>query len=287
MKNVFIADEVANLDKHQTGGRFHPFTCANRGDGNHRVAYGDLGALIPTVRGWVCPFCDYTQDWAHGSMKEGATAPHRPSFSGGGQAPFQDRVQPWMMACFGPIVSADRLERGDRLLEEVFELLQSGDYPRERIRALEEYTYARPKGEPYQEVGGVMVTLAAYSLAHGLDMHEAAETELARIWTKVEKIRAKQAAKPTGSALPVAALSISPTPASSEVIERLVKALEAAETYVIDGVTTAKQNLEMNAGYPTRRPRYEAELQEARDIYAECQAARRAALAAVKENRRG
>lgn len=85
-----------------------------------------------------------------------------------------------------------------------------------------------------------------------------------------------------------------PTPADTDaaqigvgsrdaLIERLVKALEAAETYVIDGVTTAKQNLEMNAAYPARKPRYEAELQEARDIYAECQAARRAALAAAKD----
>ncbi|CCM66756.1 hypothetical protein [Sinorhizobium meliloti] len=66
-------------------------------------------------------------------------------------------------------------------------------------------------------------------------------------------------------------------------IDQLLKALEAAETYVIDGVTTAKQNLQMNAAYPARKPRYEAELQEARDIYAECQAARRAALAAAKD----
>ncbi|WP_234895022.1 hypothetical protein [Agrobacterium vitis] len=116
----------------------------------------------------------------------------------------QSRVQPWMMACFGPEISADKLERGDRLLEEVFELLQSGDYPRERIRALEDYTWSRPKGEPKQEVGGVMVTLAAYCLAYDLNMHEAGEVELARIWTKVEKIRTKQAAKPTGSALPIA-----------------------------------------------------------------------------------
>lgn len=119
-------------------------------------------------------------------------------------APFQSRVQPWMTACFGPEISGDRLERSDRLLEEVLELLQSGDYPRERIAALTGYVWSRPKGEPVQEVGGVMVTLAAYCLAHGLDMHEAGETELARIWNKVEKIRAKQAAKPTGSALPQA-----------------------------------------------------------------------------------
>lgn len=118
---------------------------------------------------------------------------------------FQGRVQPWMMACFGPEISSDRLERGDRLLEEVLELLQSGQYPRDRIASLTNYVFDRPQGEINQEVGGVMVTLAAYCLAHGLDMHAAGETELARIWTKIEKIRAKQAAKPTGSALPIAA----------------------------------------------------------------------------------
>lgn len=49
-----------------------------------------------------------------------------------------------------------------------------------------------------------MVTLAAYCNAHDLSMQQAAEQELERVWTKVEKIRAKQAAKPTGSALPIA-----------------------------------------------------------------------------------
>lgn len=122
-------------------------------------------------------------------------------------APFQDRVKPWMDACFGPEISNDRMERGDRFLEEALELLQSGGYPRERVASLVDYVFDRPVGDPPQEVGGVMVTLAAYCLAHGLDMHEAGETELARIWTKVEKIRAKQAAKPKGSALPVAAQS--------------------------------------------------------------------------------
>lgn len=115
---------------------------------------------------------------------------------------FQARVQPWLMACFGPEISGDRVERGDRLLEEVFELLQSGGYDPARVVALRDYVWSREVGEPSQEVGGVMVTLAAYCLAHGLDMHAAAEAELARVWTKVEKIRAKQAAKPVGSALP-------------------------------------------------------------------------------------
>ena len=86
----------------------------------------------------------------------------------------------------------------------MLELLQAVGYPRERIAALTDYTWTKPPGEPAQEVGGTMVTLAAFCLAHRLDMHEAGETELARVWTKVEQIRAKQAAKPTGSALPQA-----------------------------------------------------------------------------------
>jgi hypothetical protein len=109
-----------------------------------------------------------------------------------------------MMACFGPEISSDRVERGDRLLEEVFELLQSGGYDPARVVALRDYVWGREAGEPFQEVGGVQITLAAYCLAHDLNMHEAGEAELARIWTKVDKIRAKQAAKPVGSALPVA-----------------------------------------------------------------------------------
>lgn len=65
----------------------------------------------------------------------------------------------------------------------------------------------RTVGDPPQEVGGVMVTLAALCLASGLDMHDAGEVELARISAPelVAKIRAKQAAKPKHSPLPESA----------------------------------------------------------------------------------
>lgn len=65
---TFTPDQVASLEKFQRSGRFHPFTCVNRGDGNHRDTGVDLGALVPTVRGWICPYCDYTQNWAHEFM---------------------------------------------------------------------------------------------------------------------------------------------------------------------------------------------------------------------------
>lgn len=116
---------------------------------------------------------------------------------------FQRRVQPWMMACFGPEISADRIERNHRFLEEALELVQSRGCTASEAHQLVDYVFARPVGDPMQEAGGVMVTLAALCLASGLDMHACGETELARIWTKVEAIRAKQAAKPKHSPLPM------------------------------------------------------------------------------------
>lgn len=116
---------------------------------------------------------------------------------------FQERASFWLRSCFSSKIASDKMERGDRLLEEVLELLQSGDYPPERVNAISNYVYERKVGSPEQEVGGVMVTLAAYCATHELDMHQAAEYELARISTPemIEKIRAKQATKPTGEAL--------------------------------------------------------------------------------------
>ena len=66
----FNPDQVANLNAYQVAGKFHPFTCPNRNRKTHRVFNGDLGALVATVRGWICPWCDYTQGWAHDFMCE-------------------------------------------------------------------------------------------------------------------------------------------------------------------------------------------------------------------------
>lgn len=122
-------------------------------------------------------------------------------------APFQQRVQPWMLECFGAEISADRVERNHRFFEEALELVQANGMPRADALALVDYVYGRPPGVLSQEVGGVMVTLAALCLASGTDMHADGETELSRINAPdmIEKIRAKQASKPRRSALPVAA----------------------------------------------------------------------------------
>jgi hypothetical protein len=117
---------------------------------------------------------------------------------------YQSRVLEWMLSCFGAEISDDKIERNHRFLEESLELVQSTGCTRSEAHQLVDYVFDRPVGETFQEVGGVMVTLAALCLANRLDMDIAGETELSRIWTKVEQIRAKQAAKPKHSPLPIA-----------------------------------------------------------------------------------
>ncbi|MBH1830962.1 hypothetical protein I5W42_05725 [Stenotrophomonas maltophilia] len=110
---------------------------------------------------------------------------------------FQAGVAEWMGQCFLPSLYSNMTERGDRLLEEVLELLQAHGYDRARVPTLVDYVFGRPVGEPVQEVGGVMVTLAGYCWVAGLDMHAAGDAELARISQPevMAKIRAKQEAK--------------------------------------------------------------------------------------------
>jgi len=115
---------------------------------------------------------------------------------------FQYRVQPWLLECFGERIANDIIERNHRFLEEALELVQACGCNVDEAHQLVDYVFSRAVGEQRQEVGGVMVTLAALCLAHGLNMHEAGEIELNRIWGKIDIIRSKQAAKPRNSPLP-------------------------------------------------------------------------------------
>lgn len=110
---------------------------------------------------------------------------------------FQEQVAAWMTQCFRPSLYSDMTERGDRLLEEVLELLQATGYDKARVPTLVDYVFNRPIGEPAQEVGGVMVTLAGFCWIADLDMHTHGDRELARITQPdvMERIRMKQAAK--------------------------------------------------------------------------------------------
>lgn len=115
---------------------------------------------------------------------------------------FQVNVADWMLACFGEKISQDVIERNHRFLEESLELVQSLGCTSSEAHQLVDYVFNRPVGDPFQEVGGVMVTLAALCLAQKMDMNWCGRTELERVWTMVEVIRTKQASKPRHSPLP-------------------------------------------------------------------------------------
>jgi hypothetical protein len=115
---------------------------------------------------------------------------------------FQHRVADWLAACFSMEICADKIERNHRFLEESLELVQSLGCTQSEAHRLVDYVFGRPAGDPVQELGGVMVTVAALCSANDLDMNAAAEKELARVWEKMDLIRAKHKAKPKHSPLP-------------------------------------------------------------------------------------
>jgi hypothetical protein len=117
-------------------------------------------------------------------------------------ASFQTRVTAWVLETFGKdIANNDRdgrsgLSEDARFMEEALELFQALGNTPEHLWLLAQDVYDKAAGDPYQELGGVQTTLAALASAHGLNLVEARETELARMWTQCEAIRAKSDSKP-------------------------------------------------------------------------------------------
>lgn len=115
---------------------------------------------------------------------------------------FQDRAWKWITTCFGKTDSCSLRVRGWRFAEEAIELGQAIGITAEEHHRLVDYVHGRPVGEPAQEIGGVMLTLAGLATAAGLDLVQAAEAELGRVWRKIDVIRAKQSAKTADGPLP-------------------------------------------------------------------------------------
>lgn len=109
-----------------------------------------------------------------------------------------------MIDCFGQAIAEDRSERNHRFLEEALELAQSCGATKAEALLLVDYVYDRPVGDPAQEVGGVLLTLAALCNARRIYMDVAGDTEINRVDTPdmIARIRQKQATKPASSPLP-------------------------------------------------------------------------------------
>lgn len=72
-------------------------------------------------------------------------------------------------------------ERISRFVEEAIELAQSENMTIEQVKTIVDYVYSKPKGEPFQEVGGVGVTLLSYCGHRGISADFAEVTEFERV----------------------------------------------------------------------------------------------------------
>ena len=107
------------------------------------------------------------------------------------------RVRSWLTRVFGKASLQDVEERGLRFGEESLELIQSLGVTREQALALVKQVYDKPAGEPQQELGGTLVTLASLCVVAGLDADDCYRREFMRCEQPdvMEKIRRKHAEK--------------------------------------------------------------------------------------------
>lgn len=117
---------------------------------------------------------------------------------------FQRECGAWAVSTFGEEAANNLTLRRHRFGEESLELIQSLGGTKEEVLQLVDYVFSRPKGEPHQEVGGTMTTLAVLCRAAGLDMAQDGYTELFRVKQPeiAERIRQKHLNKPKFGPLP-------------------------------------------------------------------------------------
>lgn len=146
----------------------------------------------------------------------------------------QTRVAKWVLETFGPETAMNAPERSLRTAEEALELAQACGVRAETLHKLVDYVFARPVGEPGQEIAGTLVCLYSAAATLGIDADRAFEHELARIQQPevVERCRRRQgekrAALVTGEGTVLAnVLGPWPPPRSS------IKDVDAVEMYKV------------------------------------------------------
>lgn len=109
---------------------------------------------------------------------------------------FQQMVTAWAIRCFGTKDATDKSLRNHRFLEEALGLVQALGTTKEEANKIVDYVYGRPIGDPVQEVGGTVLTLAVLCSANKIDLSDAGNKEIVRVNDKLEEIQRKHAAKP-------------------------------------------------------------------------------------------
>jgi NTP pyrophosphatase (non-canonical NTP hydrolase) len=113
---------------------------------------------------------------------------------------FQHACTRWYKALYIHLANVPKTSvriRCHRFIEEAIELVQALGVSKEDVLKWVDYVYGRPVGEPKQEVGGVMITLAVLCNEAEIKLDEACAVELHSVFdsARMEKIRAKQRIK--------------------------------------------------------------------------------------------
>lgn len=90
----------------------------------------------------------------------------------------------WGVRCFGQGHMSDKRIRALRLVEEAIELAQSCDVDLDHVGRLIELVYSKPRGEPTQELGGVMITSMVMAEVLNRSLEDVAMKELRRVLSK-------------------------------------------------------------------------------------------------------
>lgn len=96
----------------------------------------------------------------------------------------QKDILSWALRTFGEQTAGNREERVLRFVEESIELAQAEGMTQAVVTDLTRYVFARPAGDPAQEVGGVAVTLLAYCELAGFSAEELEQREWSRVQAK-------------------------------------------------------------------------------------------------------
>lgn len=83
-------------------------------------------------------------------------------------SPLREIAHEWALRCFGHKHVENLPLRVLRMAEEVVELAQAEKVPAEKLHALIDLVYARPVGNPSQEIGGILMTLNIYCMSAGM-----------------------------------------------------------------------------------------------------------------------
>jgi hypothetical protein len=107
----------------------------------------------------------------------------------------QRMIYEWVVRVFGTR-NAMSGERAARFVEEAVELVQAVGLSRERVMAIVDVVYSRPKGDVFQEIGGVGLTLLALAAAVNYSAEVAEVAEMCRVFAKSDAhFRARQTEK--------------------------------------------------------------------------------------------